>query len=158
MSLSKRSFKNMVWTKGSKYPFERVSNDVNGNPRYVLHFLAFAGTYEQARIIANRMGWSAYRAKSHGGCFVGQSYSIEDTANRIQDLRRELAAAERVIEIMNRTTYIVVGMDTLGLEDFYVAFDSLKDAEERYQQEIDAGAYSVSIAEVIRSTDYEVAA
>jgi len=158
MSLSKHSFDHMYTARGFKYPFERVSNDVNGNPRYVLHFLAFADTHDKARIIANCMGWRVYRAKSHGGCFVGQSHSIEDTAKRIQDLQRELAAAERVIEIMNRTTYIVVGMDTSGLEDFYVAFDSLKDAEKRYQQEIDAGAYSVSIAEVIRSTDYEVAA
>lgn len=70
----------------------------------------------------------------------------------------DVNSKQQIEQSRDRTTYIVVGMDTLGLEDFYVAFDSLKDAEERYQQEIDAGAYSVSIAEVIRSTDYEVAA
>ena len=82
----------MYTVKGFGYPFERVNSDVNGNPRYVLHFLAFADTYEQARVIANRIGWSVYRAKSHGGCFVGQSYSIEDTVNRINEIRKEVAA------------------------------------------------------------------
>lgn len=82
----------MYTVKRFDYPFERVNSDVNGNPRYVLHFLAFADTYEQARVIANSIGWSVYRAKSHGGCFVGQSYSIEDTANRITELRKEVAA------------------------------------------------------------------
>lgn len=82
----------MYTVKRFDYPFERVNSDAYGNPRYVLHFLAFADTYEQARVIANSIGWSVYRAKSHGGCFVGQSYSIEDTANRITELRKEVAA------------------------------------------------------------------
>ena len=78
--------------KDFDYPFERVNSDFYGNPRYVLHFLAFADTYEKAHIIANRIGWSVYRAKSHGGCFVGQSYSIQDTANRINEIRGEVTA------------------------------------------------------------------
>jgi hypothetical protein len=57
---------------------------------------------------------------------------------------------------MTTKKYIVAGMNPSGAEDFYLAFDSLAEAEQRYQQQIDAGACSVSIAEVIRSTDYEV--
>ena len=78
--------------KGFDYPFERVNSDAYGNPRYVLHFHAFADNYEQARVIANSIGWSVYRAKSHGGCFVGQSYSLQDTAKRINEVRQEVAA------------------------------------------------------------------
>tara|TARA_E500000081_G_scaffold33756_1_gene37576 strand:+ start:18933 stop:19271 length:339 start_codon:yes stop_codon:yes gene_type:complete len=62
---------------------ERVDNDINGNPRYVLHFLAFDSDYATAKDIANSIGWSVYRAKSHGGCFVGQSYSTKTEAHYI---------------------------------------------------------------------------
>lgn len=62
---------------------ERVGNDINGNPRYVLHFLAFDSDYATAKDIANSIGWSVYRAKSHGGCFVGQSYSTRTEATYI---------------------------------------------------------------------------
>ena len=63
--------------------FERVDSDLNGNPRYVLHFLAFGRTYDNAYRRANAIGWRKYTAKSHGGCFVGQSYSLPDTARSI---------------------------------------------------------------------------
>lgn len=54
---------------------QRIDNDVNGNPRYALHFLAFASDYNTAAVIANSVGWRQYNSKSFGGCFVGQSYS-----------------------------------------------------------------------------------
>ena len=84
----------MYTVKGFDYPFERVNCDAYGNPRYVLHFRAFADTYEKAWIIANRIGWSVYRAKSHSRCFVGQSYSIQETAKHINDFCLELQLAE----------------------------------------------------------------
>lgn len=70
---------------------ERVGNDINGNPRYVLHFLAFHSDYATAKDIANSIGWSVYRAKSHGGCFVGQSYSTKAEARDIAKARARLA-------------------------------------------------------------------
>lgn len=70
---------------------QRINNDVNGNPRYVLHFLAFAREYSTAKEIANSQGWSVYRAKSHGGCFVGQSYSTAESAERIAMAKAERA-------------------------------------------------------------------
>ena len=64
--------------------FERVDSDLNGNPRYVLHYLAFGSTYANACRRANAIGWrSKYTAKIHGACFVGQSYSLPDTARSI---------------------------------------------------------------------------
>lgn len=65
------------------YDFFRVKNDVYGNPRYVIHWLAFGTDYDQAKKVANSLGFRVYRARDFGGGFVAQSYSIEDTAERI---------------------------------------------------------------------------
>lgn len=73
---------------------ERVNSDVNGNPRYVLHFLAFDSDYATAKEIANSIGWSVYRAKSHGGCFVGQSYSKRFEASAIVKAKARHAEAK----------------------------------------------------------------
>ena len=59
------------------HEFYRVNNDSNGNPRYVIHYLAFASEYEDAREIANSIGFRVYRAREFGGGFVTQSYNIE---------------------------------------------------------------------------------
>lgn len=64
-------------------PFWRVNNDVNGNPRYVVHFLNFAPDYETAKKRANSIGFRVYRGRDFGGGFVGQSYSLPDTARAI---------------------------------------------------------------------------
>lgn len=79
--------------------FCRVNNDINGNPRYVVHFLAFATDEEMrndnlsqnqlyaiAKKRANDLGFSVYRANWYGGGFVGQSYSLIDTANKIDEI------------------------------------------------------------------------
>ena len=63
--------------------FYRVNNDVNGNPRYVIHFLAFANDYDTAKRLANSIGFSVYRGRNFGGGFVSQSYNLENTAERI---------------------------------------------------------------------------
>jgi hypothetical protein len=71
------------------YDFYRVDNDYNGNPRYVIHFLAFANDYDKAKRLANSIGFSVYRGKSFGGGFVSQSYNLENTAEQIINLRSE---------------------------------------------------------------------
>ena len=70
------------------YDFFRVNNDVNGNPRYVIHFLAFAGDYDTARRVANSIGFRVYRGRDFGGGFVGMSYNLENTAERIINVRQ----------------------------------------------------------------------
>lgn len=80
--------------KAIREQMQRVDNDVNGNPRYVLHFLAFDNDYATAKEIANSLGWSVYRAKSHGGCFVGQSYSTEADAHYIAKAKARHAEAK----------------------------------------------------------------
>ena len=63
--------------------FYRVNNDVNGNPRYVIHWLAFGSDYDSAKALANAQGFRVYRGRDFGGGFVGQSYSLESTAENI---------------------------------------------------------------------------
>jgi hypothetical protein len=62
------------------YDFHRVNNDSNGNPRYVIHFLALALDYDTALKVARKGGFKVYRGKEFGGGFVIQSYNIESDA------------------------------------------------------------------------------
>lgn len=68
--------------------FTRIDNDINGNPRYVCHFLNIADNYETAVKMANKIGGRKYHTKKYGGGIVFQSYNIEDTAKRIEELKR----------------------------------------------------------------------
>ena len=56
----------------------RVNNDVNGNPRYVFHFLALADRYAEAVTVAKKLiGGKKYHTKSYGGGIVFQSYNVK---------------------------------------------------------------------------------
>lgn len=94
--------------------FTRVNNDVNGNPRYVCHYLNLIsekdfqiGTndmtadevlqyvygmsrtaygYKLACKRANKIGGKKFHNKQYGGGIVFQSYNIEATEKRILEL------------------------------------------------------------------------
>ena len=70
----------------SQIDFTRVNNDVNGNPRYVCHFLNIADDYATAVKLANKIGGRKYHNKSYGGGIVFQSYNIDRTAQQINEL------------------------------------------------------------------------
>lgn len=67
--------------------FTRVNNDTNGNPRYVLHFLAFittkdsdydiSGKYELALKRSRKFGGRKFHNKQYGGGIVFQSYNVQ---------------------------------------------------------------------------------
>jgi len=88
--------------------FTRINNDVNGNPRYVCHFLNFITDkdiaeikedfaaslsinpfkltqfeYEVAVSKAKKLGGKKYHCKAYGGGIVFQSYNIADLEQRI---------------------------------------------------------------------------
>lgn len=75
--------------------FTRVDNDINGNPRYVCHFLKFSlpddvsepwdisGKYEKALFRARSYGGKRYRAKHYGGGVVFQSYNLQDLCDKV---------------------------------------------------------------------------
>jgi hypothetical protein len=98
-------------TTGTTIEFTRVNNDVNGNPRYVCHFLNlindkdeqeikadFAATlarepwkltslkYEHALYKAKKIGGRKFHNKQYGGGIVFQSYNIKDTEQSILNL------------------------------------------------------------------------
>ena len=83
------------------HEWKRLNNDVNGNPRYAVHFRAMvpdlmAGHWgdhyslpEMYRIAvkrANKIGGRRYHNKSFGGGIVFQSYSLEETEKAIERL------------------------------------------------------------------------
>lgn len=85
--------------------FTRIKNDVNGNPRYVCHFLqldvhgwqsniGLSDRYAIACKLANTIGGKKFHNKQYGGGIVFQSYSIPDLCNRINELTQteEIAA------------------------------------------------------------------
>jgi len=79
------------------HKFYRVKNDVNGNPRYVIHYLAFVrneelgmGDYDLAKQRANKLGFKVYKGLDFGGGFVCQSYNLENHAEQIIDCLEEL--------------------------------------------------------------------
>lgn len=70
--------------------FKRIKNDVNGNPRYVCHFLnldvhgwesniGLSDRYVIACRLANTIGGRKYHSKAYGGGIVFQSYSLDET-------------------------------------------------------------------------------
>lgn len=80
--------------------FTRVNNDINGNPRYVVHFLEFLNDeerisipwtkkYEYAVKKAKLIGGKKYDNKSYGGGIIFQSYNIADTWKKIQELKNK---------------------------------------------------------------------
>lgn len=56
----------------------RVDNDVNGNPRYVVHFLYLSDSYSDALFKAHKVGGKKYRAKWFGGGIVFSSYNLNE--------------------------------------------------------------------------------
>ena len=93
-----------------EYDVKRVDNDTNGNPRYVIHFLAFVNDADSdsARITAQKtrafnhlpglfntalyksrsIGGKKYRGKDFGGGIVIQSYDIDGDLARIVEIQK----------------------------------------------------------------------
>lgn len=76
----------------------RINNDVNGNPRYVAHFLDFINQEENTFIPFNKMyeyaikkakqiGGKKYHNKQYGGGIVFQSYNTDETIKKIIELK-----------------------------------------------------------------------
>ena len=80
--------------------FTRINNDVNGNPRYVLHFLALSREsdvtsegltritqkYEAALKRSRTQGGRKFHNKQYGGGIVFQSYSLPALCNALNSI------------------------------------------------------------------------
>lgn len=87
--------------------FTRIKNDVNGNPRYVVHFLnlltekeVYEWPYDEhgRKVIdkyalavkrANKIGGRKYHTKAYGGGIVFQSYNLKELENYINKVVAE---------------------------------------------------------------------
>lgn len=77
--------------------FLKVNNDINGNPRYVIHFMdipmneqekkvGIIKRYDLAIDKVKKIGGKKYDVKSYGGGIVFQSFNIRETAKMISKL------------------------------------------------------------------------
>jgi len=80
--------------------FTRINNDVNGNPRYVCHFLnllkdednnnTIDSKYQIAINRARTIGGKKFHNRQYGGGIVFQSYNLENTAFDILEVTGQL--------------------------------------------------------------------
>lgn len=77
----------------------RVNNDVNGNPRYVCHFLnlvkdgegkSIDECYSIALARAGKIGGRKFHNRQYGGGIVFQSYNLYQTEKDIRELMNSL--------------------------------------------------------------------
>lgn len=107
----------------------RVNNDVNGNPRYVCHYLNLltqaekdnndwqVRKYDLALARASRIGGRKFHNKQYGGGIVFQSYNLQETESAI-------ARAIEYDTIPNECYFIVddVLSGESGKEGFIVSY------------------------------------
>lgn len=78
----------------------KIKNDINGNPRYVVHFLNLLSDDEQENLSinerynfavkrANKIGGRKYHTKSYGGGIVFQSYNTDNLKQSIINAVKE---------------------------------------------------------------------
>lgn len=82
--------------------FYQVKNNTYGNPRYVLHFLAFLTPKDKFTSLTERYALALKRArkfsgrkfhnKQFGGGIVFESYNLHDLTKRINSYLAELEA------------------------------------------------------------------
>lgn len=88
----------MTNTNSNPITFTRIKNDVNGNPRYVCHFLTL-NTEEELNSVewipnkyaiacsrANKIGGRKYHTKGYGGGIVFQSYNLDCEVRAINEI------------------------------------------------------------------------
>ena len=79
------------------YNWKRLNNDVNGNPRFAVHFFTLlkdnektVSNYALAVKRANKIGGKKYHNKQFGGGIVFTSYSLQETETYILNLLNNL--------------------------------------------------------------------
>lgn len=87
-------YKEITTVKNERLTVFRIKNDVNGNPRYVVHFSDLGIKLSDYDNINRLYGFNKYRAKWFGGGVVFQSYNIEDTLNFALDKVKEIEAVK----------------------------------------------------------------
>ena len=87
-------YKEITTVQNERLTVFRIPNDVNGNPRYVVHFLDLNIKLSDYDNINKLYGFNKYRAKWFGGGVVFQSYNIQDTLSFALDKVKEIEAVK----------------------------------------------------------------
>ena len=87
-------YKEITTVKNKRVKVFRIKNDVNGNPRYVIHFSDLGIKLSDYDNINKLYGFKKYRAGWFGGGVVFQSYNIQDTLNFALDKVKEIDALQ----------------------------------------------------------------
>jgi len=70
--------------------FTRINNDVNGNPRYVVHYLELLKDSESGYVTAinnsRTLGGRKFHNKQYGGGIVFSTYNTRDLKDKIKEL------------------------------------------------------------------------
>ena len=86
--------------------FTRIKSDVNGNPRYVCHFLEFIDTcgvdagmsipdkYNIALSRSRKFGGKKFHNKQYGGGIVFQEYDIDGLSKEIEQFMADLKSGK----------------------------------------------------------------
>lgn len=67
--------------------FTRVNNCINGNPRYVLHYLALDTNYNHALNLAYHCGGKTYKGKDYGGGIVFSTYNLSGLCEYLEHIK-----------------------------------------------------------------------
>ena len=77
----------IVTVNGEEYTVNSINNDVNGNARYVMHYLAFdIDNYDDV----SKYGFRKYRAKWFGGGIVFQAVNLEEKIKYMIETVKEI--------------------------------------------------------------------
>ena len=87
-------YKEITTVKNERLTVFRIPNDVNGNPRYVIHFSDLGIKLADYDNINKLYGFKKYRAGWFGGGVVFQSYNIQDTLSFALDKVKEIEAVK----------------------------------------------------------------
>lgn len=105
---------------GIEYEFTRTTNDVNGNGRYIVHFLALGLKSHEATKATRRAGLKKYNGRAYGGGFIFQaSGDLERQAEFFEELglHREASFEER-----NQLKHDLNIVEIRGLESLFNEF------------------------------------
>lgn len=123
--------------KELKIDFTRINNDVNGNPRYVCHFLELTTVndsglsidqkYRAALKRARTIGGGKFHNKQYGGGIVFQSYNLHSTEARIFEvLRAEAPLIGDLLPKVKANKHTYYNLDASAKNEFKDAYNGLK--------------------------------
>ena len=75
--------KETVFINGEKIDVYGAKNDMYGNPRYIVHYLALGLDDYESTKQTRSAGLKKYRGKDFGGGFVFQSYNVQASMEKI---------------------------------------------------------------------------